>query len=94
MAKNIDYSKIKAMAASILECIGEDEEGEDPSLPKPDVAEDDGGQVSNLNFLDTKESKEDVLGSGKGNDGIEKKKKKDSSIAMMASLLSSKAKKY
>jgi hypothetical protein len=28
-----DYAKIKAMAQSILQCIGDDEEGEDPAKP-------------------------------------------------------------
>jgi len=29
-----DYSKIKAMAQEILKCIGDDEEGENPDIPK------------------------------------------------------------
>lgn len=85
MAKNIDYSKIKAMASSILECIGEDEEGENPSLPDQDDAVNDGGVEPNTQFLKTDVSKESVT-------GVEgdKKKKKDASLAMMAATLSSK----
>jgi hypothetical protein len=80
MAKNIDYSKIKAMAASILECIGEDEEGENPSLPKQQNDIDDGGQDSQLKFLpdDT---------------GTDKKKDKGATIGLMASALANKFKK-
>lgn len=67
MGKSIDYSKIKAMAASILECIGEDSEGENPDLPKPSVKADPtpsdfgvdensgGGQSPNLDFIGNEE---------------------------------------
>lgn len=97
MAKKIDYSKIKAMASSILECIGEDEEGENPSIPESEQPEADpepsewgeegndkdhsGGQSSNLDFI------------GKEEPVKEKKKSKDSSIAMFAANLASKFKK-
>lgn len=79
MAKSIDYSKIKAMAASILECIGDEDEGEDPSLPKQEQDIDDGGQDSPLKFLP-----------GDKGESEEKKKSKDSSLALMASTLRSK----
>lgn len=102
MAKTIDYSKIKAMAKDILECIGEDEEGENPDLPKPENndssaseygsadTKNDGGQSDVLNFVgnemnDGKEEPE----SSKDSDETAKKKK-DSSLAMMGSVLASK----
>lgn len=80
MAK--DYAKIKALASSILECIGDEDEGENPDLPKQEQDIDDGGQDSPLKFLpgDKGESGEDD----------KKKKSKDSSLALMASTLRSK----
>lgn len=90
MAKSVDYSKIKALSQQIIECIGEDEEGENPSLSTPDVAIDDGGQVKNLEFLGNSQSREDQLGSGKSVDDVDKKKKKDSALAMMGAVLASK----
>lgn len=97
MAKKIDYSKIKAMAASILECCGDEEEGENPKIPeskqppadpKPsdwgeegNDADHSGGQSPNLDFIGDEEPVK------------EKKKSKDSSIAMFAANLASKFKK-
>ena len=50
--KEIDYSKIKALTQSILECIGNDQDvGEDPSLPKQDTSIEDGGQDSPLEII-------------------------------------------
>lgn len=86
MAK-VDYAKLKALSQQILECIGDDPEGEDPSLPKPDNAVNDGGVEPNTSFLKTEESKEKETGVG------DSKKKKDSSIAMMGAMLASKFKK-
>jgi hypothetical protein len=57
MAKNIDYSKLKALSKQILECIGEYPEGENPSLPEQDNAEGDGGQDPNTKFLASAEGK-------------------------------------
>lgn len=51
MAK--DYSKIKALASQILECIGDDEEGANPSLPKQKQDLNDGGQEVNTSFVDS-----------------------------------------
>ncbi len=91
MARKVDYSKIKAMASSILECIGEDEEGEDPQIPGPESKPDpkptklgeetdsDGGQSPNLDFIGDEEPVKD-----------KKKRSKDSSIAMFAANLASK----
>ena len=95
MAKKIDYAKIKAMAASILECCGDEEEGENPKLPeeapepnpKPtnwgDREEEsenagEGGASPNLDFIGKEEPVKD------------KKKSKDSSIAMFVANLASK----
>lgn len=105
MAK-IDYAKIKALSQQILECIGEDSEGENPSLPKPDNAEADGGQEVNTSFLDESDdpqSEEEVEGDSNALDPQlesdkpdstgameDKKKKKDSTLAMMGSVLASK----
>jgi hypothetical protein len=79
-----DYSKIKALAQNILECIGDDEEGEDPKLPKQNNDIDGAGVEANTSFLKTKESDEKETGVGKG------KKSKDASLAMMGSMLASK----
>jgi hypothetical protein len=89
MAKNIDYAKVKAMAQSILECIGEYDEGENPSLPKQKEDIDDGGQ-DELESL----SPAADCGDDRAKDPEEKKKKKDSSLAMMSTMLASKFKKY
>ncbi|OQB10433.1 MAG: hypothetical protein BWY21_00354 [Parcubacteria group bacterium ADurb.Bin216] len=86
MAKNVDYAKVKALASSILECIGDYDEGEDPSLPKPKNDVDDGGVEPNTKFLDTAESKEGETGVGNT------KEKKKSSLAMMGAMLASKVK--
>lgn len=82
MAKNIDFAKIKALSQQILECIGEYPEGENPSLPKQDNQVGSGGVEPNTSFLKSAESDEGETGVGGG-----KKRKKDSSIAMMGSLL-------
>lgn len=86
MAK-VDYAKLKALSQQILECIGDDPEGENPDLPKQDNAVDDGGVEANTSFLKTDASKEKETGVG------DSKKKKDSSIAMMGAMLASKFKK-
>lgn len=84
MAKNIDYAKIKALSQQLLECIGDYPEGENPEVPKPDDAVDDGGTEPNTQFLKTAESKESETGVG------DSKKKKDASLAMMSTMLASK----
>lgn len=84
--KKIDYSKIKAMAESILECIGDESEGENPSLPEQEEDINDGGQ-------DELYEMEPAAGDVKESSGsAEKKKKRDSSLAMMSSMLASKFK--
>lgn len=87
MAKNVDYAKVKALSKQILECIGEDEEGENPSLPDPDNAVNDGGVEPNTAFLKSGVSKEQETGVSNS------KKNKNSSIAMMGAMLASKFKK-
>lgn len=88
MAK--DYAKLKALAQQMIECIGDEPEGENPSLPKQDNAENDGGQEPNTKFLEsTGDSKaEEKVEGYDDEDG--KKKKKDSALAMMGSMLASK----
>lgn len=86
MAK--DYSKIKALAQSIIECIGDDEEGKNPSLPKQEQDINDGGQ----------ESLSDLAPIGEGETGVPKPKetdedKKSKKLSMMSSVLASKFKK-
>jgi hypothetical protein len=78
-----DYAKIKALASSILECIGDDDEGENPNIPVQDKQINDGGTEPNVKFLGTKDETgvEDV--------GEKKKKKDSASLAMMGSMLSS-----
>lgn len=76
-----DYSKIKALAQSIIECIGDESEGEDPSLPKQKQEINDGGQDS-LYKTDPAADTSLDQGSEEG-----KKKKKDSAIAMMSTML-------
>jgi hypothetical protein len=86
MAK--DYSKIKALAEDILKCIGDESEGENPSLPKQKEDIGDGGQaVKEMpEFLSTEKSEP-----AEDDDDDEKKSKsKDSSLAMMGSMLASK----
>lgn len=85
MAK--DYSKIKALAQSIIECIGDECEGENPSLPKPQNDVNDGGVEPSTQFLKTPEAKESETGVGES-----KKRKKDSSLAMMGAMLAKSAK--
>lgn len=85
MAKEIDYSKAKALAKQFIECIGDDDVGEDPKLPKPETQVNDGGVEPNTQFLKTTEAKESELGIG-----ASKKKSKDSQLAMMGAMLSKK----
>lgn len=100
MAKNVDYSKIKALAASILECIGDTSEGENPSIPKQTQDTNDGGQDSLDPIIGSEEggtdepneSSKDETAEGYADSPDEKKKKKDASLAMMGSMLASKLK--
>jgi len=92
MAK--DYAKIKALAQSILECIGDEAEGANPSLPKQKDDFNDGGQES-LDNLAPAADQGDTGGAPvakSSGDSEEKKRKKDSSLAMMGSMLASKFK--
>jgi hypothetical protein len=92
MAK--DYSKIKALASSILECLGDEDEGENPSLPKQENDFNDGGQESLEDLSPLKEGSTGVPKEGKNSaDTEDKKKKKDASLAMMGSVLAAKFKK-
>lgn len=91
MAK--DYSKIKALAQSILECIGDEPEGEDPKTPKQDTDIDDGGQEDFVDVLGAKSMEDGAASSSSGGssdstagpDGGEGKKKKLSLISSMLS---------
>lgn len=64
MAKNIDYAKIKAMASSILECIGDESEGEAHEAMEKDEAMNNGGQDSmeTLKNSAPKKDKEGMIG--------------------------------
>lgn len=86
MAK-VDYAKLKALSQQILECIGDDPEGENPDLPKTNTDVNGAGVEANTSFMKTAESGEKETGVGAS------KKKKDSSIAMMGAMLASKFKK-
>lgn len=115
MPKNIDYSKIKALAASILQAIGDDEEGANPKLGKQKTDFNDGGQESlddlspvdegdtggaprslkqNPDAVQHEESESEEYEASEPQDdeedGSAKKRKKDASLAMMASVLGSK----
>lgn len=92
MAK--DYAKIKALASSILECIGDDDEGMNPKLPKQEHDYDDGGQGSMEEILKTDKADpaegEEISEKEEATDGEDKKRKRQSAMAMMGSVLSSK----
>ena len=93
-----DYSKIKALAQSIIECIGDESEGENPKLPK--VKDDNTGDQAErgthqmpyekddgtIDFLpdESCDDKELCTDRRKG------KKRKDDAIALFASTLASK----
>lgn len=79
-----DYAKIKALSQQIIECIGEDDEGENPDLPKQKQDLDDGGQEPLDDFSPAAEK------APEGSDDEKKKKSKDSALAMMGSVLASK----
>ncbi len=72
-----DYAKIKALASQILECIGDEPEGENPKLDS--YSKEDQGAPDPA--VMTPE-----IDSGPAKD----KKKKDSSLALLASTLGSK----
>ena len=89
MAK--DYSKIRGWAQSILECIGDEDEGENPKVPEQKKDIENGGQDKPLKFLPDDEGKgEKSSEDDSDDDDEEKKKKKDSSLALMGSVLASK----
>ena len=98
--KEIDYSKVKALASSILECIGDiDGEGSDPTLPpqKQDIG--NGGQDELYSFSPAgedfstpdKENGNDANDPDEASEGHEGEpashEKKKASISMMAGLL-------
>lgn len=81
-----DYSKIKALAQSILECIGDEPEGENPSLPEQDdndsyegLGVEDDGNVKMGSAADTGEPEEK-----------KRKKRSDDVVALLSSTLASK----
>ena len=79
-----DYSKIKALAQSIIECIGDEAEGENPSLPAGEKPDDDSivdmGKAAPVD-LEQEDPEE------------KKKKKGDERLALLSSTLASKFKK-
>lgn len=90
-----DYSKLKALAQEIIKCIGDDSEGEDPSLPKPDNAINDGGQ-DDLEEVVGDENKDQgregggVMADLGGKASPDNEEKKKGRMSMMASMLSKK----
>lgn len=93
MAKSIDYSKIKAMASSILECIGEDEEGTNPNLPEQKQDFNDGGQDTPKALMSwdkgDPEEGEKISDSEDATDESDESKKKNR-MSAMASMISRK----
>lgn len=90
MAK--DYAKMRALLQEAIKCIGDEDEGMDPKLPKQEQQINDGGQDSPLKFLPEDDGTEGP-GEEKGeyDDPPEvKKKKKESSMAMMSQMLAKK----
>jgi hypothetical protein len=86
-----DYAKARALAKQFLECIGDEPEGESPSLPKVDADVGGAGEEKNTTFLKTtgdQMAKEDVVGSGTEGDLDPEKKKKQ--MAMFSATLASK----
>lgn len=99
MGKDLDYSKIKAMAQSILDYIGDDNTvGQNPKLPAQDNAINDGGQDELYKMApaadDFSAGSNDAEGESEpaedSEDEDSKKRKKDASLAMMSSMLKSK----
>lgn len=83
-----DYAKLKALAQQIIECIGDESEGEDPSLPKQVEDIDNGGQDEL--YSTPPNGKEEVSEEEEETDGKEgKKKNRAASLAMMSSVLAS-----
>lgn len=88
--KDVDYAKVKAMAQSILECIGDcDDVGASPSIPEQEDDINEGGQES-LDDFKPAASDSGYSGSKAASEGEKKKKSKDSAIAMMGAALASK----
>jgi hypothetical protein len=91
MAK--DYSKIKALASEILKCIGDEAEGENPSLPAQDNDDNRAGQKDLTDFKVSEEASENEgieSASSEKSEGYDKKNKKGASLAMLGSMLASK----
>ena len=93
MAKSIDYSKIKAMASSILECIGDDEEGKDPSIPAQKQDINDGGQDEPLALLpkDEGDAEEgETISDSEDATDMSQEEEKKKKVSMLANMFSSK----
>lgn len=82
-----DYSKLKALAQQILECIGDEPEGEDPTLPKQDNQIDAGGQDEALSLMPNDKVEGDRVKKKKKARPEEEDDDDDDSIALMASTL-------
>ena len=82
-----DYSKIKALASQILECIGDEPEGGDGTSISH--SEDERGDVGETGLSALKPAATEGCPSCDDTEGS-RKKRKDDAIAMMASTLASK----
>lgn len=97
--KEIDYSKVKAFATSILECIGDDESiGENPDLPANEKPAKDTVEFNDTESGANPEPVLDFIGDEFAGDKDEegksnKKQEKTKKISLMGSLLASKLKK-
>lgn len=94
MAKKVDYAKLKALSQEMIKCIGDEEEGEDPSLPKNEEMSsiDESGQTGMMvDFLpNSKKDDQEGEGAPEALDGKKRKKNKDDVMALLASNLASK----
>lgn len=80
-----DYSKIKALAQSIIECIGDEPEGGDGTDVERSE-EERGGDIGNEKLSPAADEKVPAS----AGDGEKHKKRKDDVIALFASTLASK----
>ncbi len=84
-----DYAKARALAKQFIECIGDEDEGANPSIPKQKADINDGGQDS-LESLAPAADDSGFAGTKSAGEGDVKKKKKESALAMMGAALASK----
>lgn len=81
-----DYSKIKALASQILECIGDEDEGGDGTDVSHSEDERGGPECDDMSPAASSSCSEEE----ESEEGAPRKKRKDDCIALMASTLASK----